>query len=59
MKIYFPDDPIKQEMLEGLVFVYEHTNPICDNNTETCVLCKIQPIIERAAGESIKEIIKN
>lgn len=51
--IYFPDDPVKQEMLDALIDQVKHYN--CDRTYRRCNA--IIPIIEKATGKSIKEVI--
>jgi len=47
----------RKEMLEALIFVYRNVN-ICSDDPEACLLCKVQPVIERATGKTIEEVLK-
>lgn len=57
MKIYFPDDLLKQEMLEALI----NMNDCRDNNYNYFITFfhgTVKPLIEKATGKPITEVIK-
>ena len=66
MKIYFPDDPVKQEMLKDLVDIYhESTDRVCndclaDRRIFDCDCSRSISMlaIEKATGEKIEEVLK-
>ena len=68
MKIYFPDDPIKQEMIEALIKEYKLLNNIYESgillagkNVETIyeeISKSKKQAIERATGLKIEEVLK-
>ena len=68
MKIYFPDDPIKQEMLEALIEEYKMLNNIYESgillagtDAKTIyeeILKSKKQAIEHATGLKIEEVLK-
>ena len=53
MRIYFPDDHTKQQMLEALLLVYRSTPLAVD------IAMEIQDAIESATEENITEILND
>lgn len=66
MKIYFPDDPIKQEMLEALIklsqkICEEHYDVSLSLNNCQCSMCfsarQAVYLIEKATNQKIEEVL--
>jgi len=55
MKIYFPDDPIKQEMLEALVEVYKDLR--AEAGCLTTSHDYLDAVIEKATNKKIEEVL--
>jgi hypothetical protein len=56
MKVYFPDDPIKQEMIETLIELYDIGTGGLPAISEKYK--KYKSLIERATGMTIEEVLK-
>jgi hypothetical protein len=62
MKIYFPDDPIKKEMLKSMISAFKQNDHRCDEciipSGCSCFYNIIRTAIEKATGKPIEEVTK-